>query len=430
MAASGFVMRTIAMIGVGTNVLVRIGCGALGWILIAPFAALIPRKKGWVAVVGREEGKFLDNAKHFFIQASDLTPDFRVVFVARDEGVMGMIRGAGRESMLVSSLATAWFLLQCEYVVVDSVDWVRCFRRYLLVRARKVQLWHGIPLKLIEFDRWQADASKWRPPVNTLVRYARYAVYWLTGRLVSYDVLVATSRMTADGVFRSALLSSERLVSGYPRNGFVAMSTSGRDLAWSNVDNRISLLLEKWVASGRKIVLAAPTFRDSGDAPFSLGQEELRMLDAFCEKKGCEFIFKLHPADRSALRGLGEHIHWFDPDGDIYPVLPFTHALVTDYSSIYFDYLLIDKPILFYRADDYSRTGRGIYQHMAEMIPGPSATSWDQLLGVLERQLADDTWTQERGQVRQACFEDQDQNLATQRILAVMRSFPRKAASQ
>lgn len=324
--------------------------------------------------------------------------------------------------MVASALSTAWFLVRCECVVVDSVDWVNRARRYLLLRARKVQIWHGIPLKLVELDRWADESSRWRCPLRTFLMSLRHATYWLTGRMVVYDVLVATSEATAEDMFRSAFRASLRLVAGYPRNAFGAMGDRARALVWSNVDSRIASKLEGWRLSGRKIVLFAPTFRDCGDAPISLAEEDVRRLEAFCEANGCEFVFKLHPADRSGKHGLGDRVHWVDPDSDIYPLLPLTHALVTDYSSIYFDYLWIDRPVLFFRGDDYSKTGRGTYRAMASMIPGPCAGTWEELLRVLARELRDDTFRKDRSRVRQVCFDGLDQNQATRRILAALHA--------
>src|SRR5690606_37800099 len=149
--------------------------------------------------------------------------------------------------------------------------------------------------------------------------------------------------------------------------------------------------------------------------------EEIRAIEKFCEENTCEILFKLHPSDHSLTKLSGRHIHFLNPKGDIYPILPDTHALVTDYSSICFDYLLVDKPIIFYRSGDYASDERGIYRDLLSLIQSPSASSWVEVLEILGNELTHDPHRVQRARALNKCFDGHDQDKATQRILCFLR---------
>ncbi|MCE7699874.1 MAG: CDP-glycerol glycerophosphotransferase family protein, partial [Methanobacterium paludis] len=75
-----------------------------------------------------------------------------------------------------------------------------------------------------------------------------------------------------------------------------------------------------------------------------------------------------------------------DINQDIYTILPFTDYLITDYSSVYFDYLLLDKPIIFtpLDIDDYLKTDREFYYNYDEVTPGPKARNCDEFVKYIE----------------------------------------------
>ena len=71
-----------------------------------------------------------------------------------------------------------------------------------------------------------------------------------------------------------------------------------------------------------------------------------------------------------------------DIEGDIYPILRYTDVLITDYSSVYFDYLLLNRPIIFapFDIDEYMKKDREFYDNYNDVTPGPKAKNWDEVL--------------------------------------------------
>jgi CDP-glycerol glycerophosphotransferase (TagB/SpsB family) len=169
-------------------------------------------------------------------------------------------------------------------------------------------------------------------------------------------------------------------------------------------------------------VFVAPTYRHVPGTPLGLDPERIAMLDAFCEEHGFEFVFKFHPYERGAAAVAGRHLHVLDPHSDAYPLLPYMACLVTDYSSIYMDYLLMDRPVYFLVPDlrQYIAGDREIQFDFESMTPGPKFADWDGLLeGILQPESAH--WQQCRSDLCHLAFDGQPQADSTARLLDFMR---------
>jgi CDP-glycerol glycerophosphotransferase (TagB/SpsB family) len=375
-----------------------------------------------MTVIGRDKGKFIDNAKYFFLQSVDVLPAAKIVFLTELVEVEQQLARAGYSVVRYPSMRAAWQLLRSSVVVVDSVEWPRNFRRFLVARARKVQLWHGVGFKRIELDKWSHEARPNPLLSSRLALRLRIAMHMFTGRLVRYDAVNVTSIFYRDQVFSRAFRTKQFLVAGYPRNSFGAIKASRNELIWSNVDPAIQKKLDHW-NERRKVVLVAPTFRDTRSTPMGLDSSTIAKLDEYCERRGVEFVFKFHPLEQGPTKFEARHLHLCEPGSDLYPILPSASALVTDYSSIYMDFLLLDKPILFLAPDieQYEREDRQLQFDYSEMTPGPKVKSWGELIEELDRQFIQDDFSAERARLRQLAFDGLRQEDATGALINFMR---------
>ncbi|MGH8279069.1 MAG: CDP-glycerol glycerophosphotransferase family protein [Gammaproteobacteria bacterium] len=395
-----------------------------GWIFVAPLAALVPKRRDWIAVFGRADGRFLDNAKYFFLQAGQIESNLRIVFVTGQESVRSAIIAGAREAMRYPSWRAVWYLARCGTLVVDEAAWFRRMRFFLLIRARVIQLWHGFGFKWGEVEKWKRESGKVTWASKPLLFRARLLVYRVTGRLTHYAAVATTSKFTRDHVYAGMFLASQFPVTGYPRNDFArSLEGENRELAWSNVDAGIKSKLPTWGPLHRKLVLIAPTFRDSGSMPMQLDASILRIVDDFAEAQGVEFIFKFHPSEHNVDHIGGRHFHVCARDSDIYPVMPHLAALVTDYSSMSMDFLLVDKPLLFLIPEDdsYVRNDRRLQFDPRTMMPGPVVPSWRALLAALASEWKHDGFVAERAALRRKAFDDLPQAEAVPKLIALMR---------
>ena len=103
-----------------------------------------------------------------------------------------------------------------------------------------------------------------------------------------------------------------------------------------------------------------------------------KALDAALQAHGGALFCKLHPNDQARVPDLSamRRIHLIPSSVDPYPILKHTDALISDYSSIFFDYLLLDRPLVFYPydLDDYRKYSRALYDDYDSVTPGPKAT--------------------------------------------------------
>lgn len=402
----------------------RLWVCVFGWIVIVPLAILVPKRKDWIGVFGRQDGRFLDNAKYFFLQASGGSTGARFVFITERQDTAAAISRFGRESYCYPDVKSIWFLLRCVSFVVDEASWYRNFRFYLLFRANIIQLWHGVPFKWIELGLWRNQLGSLAWASTPLGLKSRLVFYKLIGRRVRYAAVITTSEFYKKNSFMPFFDSKVFPVIGYPRNDF-AQSLSGKnlELAWSNVDGAIRTQLNEWLGQGKRIVLVAPTFRDSGAVPMRLGSEVLDFLDDAAEANNIEFVFKFHPSENNIDNISGKHFHICDRESDVYPIFPFLSALVTDYSSISMDFLLVDRPLLFLipEDDDYIGKDRKLQFDPRAMMPGPVVSNWHGLVQALLKEWGRDSYRSERSSLRGKAFDDLPQSEAVPKLLELMR---------
>ena len=152
-----------------------------------------------------------------------------------------------------------------------------------------------------------------------------------------------------------------------------------------------------------------PTFRDSEVEFFR--EIDLDKFNEFLRNNNILFCVKLHPKSKLKEKFASlesENIINIHADTDPYVFINESHGLVTDYSSIYFDYLFADKPICFfdYDLETYLKDSREMYFDYEEFTPGEKATNQ----GELETALANicngvDNYIESRSTLRGKLFD-------------------------
>lgn len=406
-----------------------IGClrsvvAVAAWVVIAPLAWLVPDRRGLVAVIGREEGRFADNTKYLVLQAHGCAePQLQVVMVSESSDTVRALRAAGIPALRYPSFAAIGCLVRCRVVVVDSGEWCEHLRRFWLVGVRVVQLWHGVGFKRIGIDKWRHEPRHRGLVALPGVFVLRLAWRALLGRLNRYAVVVATSKFYADEVFAKAFWTRRVAVLGYPRNAFGWIAAHLDDPALRiGVDGALLDAARGWVAEGRRVLAVLPTFRNRHATPMGLDAATLAQLQAYCERTGSEIVFKFHPYESGALPALPSHLHSYAQTADIYPLLPLCAALITDYSSVYMDYLQLGRPVVFLVPDlaEYAANDRDLQFDFDTMSPGPHCTMWAEALERLDRPAADDGYAAERQRLSQLAFDGRSQEQAADDIWHVV----------
>lgn len=367
---------------------------------------LIPRSKAiWVfgSTFGR---RFADNPKYLYLYISKIYSDtVTAVWVSKNRNITDFLRKKGYKAYYLYSLAGIWHCLRAKVYIYDNYTKDICYT--LSGGAVKINVWHGIPLKKIQKDNLFDEV---RNPKTSLQKL-RWALRRLSDEKPSHYVLT-TSHSLVD-IFSSAFQTKRVLNCGYPRN----------DILNSDLIPNVLLPEEDECYSQVKsfqgtIILYMPTFRDSECRIFQL--IDLVSFQKVLEDNHMLFCFKLHPKSKlreelKAKIGTGyDNIKFLDPDYDPYPLLKCADCLVTDYSSIYFDYLLMGRKIIFFNYDleDYQSHSREMYFEYEEVTPGPRVHTQEALIEAI---ISEDKYQEQREQLKVRMF-DADDCCASERL--------------
>ncbi|MER6014952.1 bifunctional glycosyltransferase/CDP-glycerol:glycerophosphate glycerophosphotransferase [Streptomyces bluensis] len=244
-----------------------------------------------------------------------------------------------------------------------------------------IQTWHGSALKRMGFDEpeWKLRSrSEQAAQQRTLDRFDRFLVR------SEHDV------RTLARAFR--LKEKTLLRVGYPRNDALvrARETPGRP----------PQAAELGIPEDKQVLLYAPTFRRREQRRFELPFDVERFADTFGDRY--VLLVRSHylnhvvlpPSVRGQVVDVSSH-------HDVTPLLSLADGLITDYSSVMFDYALLDRPMFFFAYDyeEYVHEGRGTYFDLLERAPGPVVRTEDDLyaaLGSLQQQSAKYSGARER----------------------------------
>ncbi|MFG2023083.1 CDP-glycerol glycerophosphotransferase family protein [Streptomyces sp. NPDC048825] len=234
-----------------------------------------------------------------------------------------------------------------------------------------IQTWHGSALKRMGFDEpeWKLRfRRRQEEQQRTLDRFDRFLIR------TEHDV------RTLARAFR--LQEKTLLRVGYPRNDALVRARRATE--------RPPLAAELGIPEDRRVLLYAPTFRGRGKGRFELPFDVERFADTFGDRY--VLLVRPHYLDHVVLPpSVRGRVIDVSTHHDVTPLLALADGLITDYSSVMFDYALLDRPMFFFAYDyeEYAYEGRGTYFDLLERAPGPVVRTEDELhavLGSLEKQ--------------------------------------------
>jgi len=276
-----------------------------------------------------------------------------------------------------------------------------------------IELWHGFPTKktgLMEkrFQRWHGG----KPDI-----------------FCSYSDFGTVLRNACVG-----LPISRYVVTGAPRNDYL-LTADGR----KNLEKLFGVNLE-----GKRVVIFAPTFRlaldgfvegaKSYENFFGFKEFDLQKFLLFLEENDVVFFLKLHPSEEWLFV---DRFKRFGSDRikiiesailkreriDFYKLLNAADLLITDYSSIYFDWLLLDRPVVFTPVDlkEYKETRGGWLLDYDFWTAGPKCVDQESLQREVRRSLEDPSYYRtERQLILKLVHQYRDAN-STKRVLELIR---------
>lgn len=268
----------------------------------------------------------------------------------------------------ISRVKGLFVFLRAKYVFYDiGTTRIRPSEKQMVV-----QLWHGTPLKMI--GRSVSKIKKQE-------------------RLDDFSFVITTSEKFLK-VFALAFECDEKKVRlfEYPRNDYLLKPDFS---ILQNYQNKVYKKNILWMPTFRKSFLDKNTGVNTFSLPYFEDMKGLEDLNEYLRNNDSFLTVKLHPADISnslsfpffsniKIFNIQEYNSYNIPN---YSFVSCFDMLITDYSSIYFDWLLLDRPMAFTINDlaEYSSQRGFIFENPLEYMPGEIIRSTDQFYEVLDR---------------------------------------------
>ncbi len=345
------------------------------YILTYPLSLLsrwVPKSKR-IWLFGSWSGtQYNDNSKYLFRHVNEHCSDVRAVWITRSKDCLRGIKKEGYECYLMYSLSGIIFTLRASVAIISRAK-AEDLPIYISPYATKIiQLWHGTPLKKLGRDKKNnAPSSK-----NIFFLSAKKIIrrFFLPQSNNNYSIFISSSAEVGElltSAYGNWMKPGAIKVTGYPRN-----------------DELHKTLTEKKYKKG----IYLPTFRDwdrNGEQLFKDYGFDAKKLNTKLGELGVLLDLKLHPEtvlpenvknDLSSADNIS-----FVTFTDIYEHLGEYDFIITDYSSIYFDFLVLDRPIIFAPFDlEQYVSGRGLYFNYHEVTPGIKAYSWGEVVDAVD----------------------------------------------
>lgn len=374
---------------------------------------LSPRSKKIVVFGAWLGDKFADNAKVLFLEAQE-DKELTAVWITKNPKVVEEVQNAGYKGYHWCSVKGIWYQLRAGYAVMTNG--ISDFKHAFLGGTTLINLWHGIPLKKIGYDDYYE--KNWD---SKLQRFRDKIIHVPLGK----EYVVATGQTIAK-IYESAFrVPAGRIIClGQPRND-VFFDTDLMKKASGSYQSTDKERRE------RIQILYAPTHRKEGNTPIELSHIfDLEKLNHFCENNHCDFLVKKHYYHRNEMEELREYPRIRDitaESWDTQELLMRADVLITDYSSIYIDYLLLDRPMLFYHYDyeEYLEKDREMYFDYKDVTPGERADNFVQFMEGLERIMENGQKHQsfERERVRNLFYCKEGQGIVGKKLLKIMKEL-------
>ena len=279
---------------------------------------------------------FADNTKYLYLHMVK-NPQLECIWCTWNEAVYDMLQkhhlpvhllGKNNDETinLLLEAQIAIFCVNPHHSLHKNWSYFAC-----LEGAKHIQLWHGISVK------------------NLLLQLTPYFSMTDLGFSTSLawasrtDYVLSTAEVL-NPYWREVFGCDNIINASYPRNEVLLRNVTPLELLGSKIDTRTM----KAIASKRKKIFIAPTWQRFDNTEI-LSKEMLTQLLLYTSKNNIDVFIKTHPYravnfDSNALKI--NNFYFIDADVDVYPFLNRFDALITDYSSIMFDFLLTKKPVL------------------------------------------------------------------------------------
>lgn len=379
--------------------------------ILITYLSMLSLRSRKIYVFGAWYGeKFSDNSKYLFLEAIK-DKSITSVWITKNKGIYIFMKKFGFKVYMYNSLKGVYYQLKASvyFTCVSRKD----INALLIGNATRINLWHGVGLKKILSDN-KINKTKKGNGINAFIRKIKKNVKRFPYRK---EYILSTSDTMSkifSGAFRRNIEKIWQL--GQPRNDIF-------------FDDTLELESFSIKEPGKKLILYMPTHRNEGKTSMFLESIlDLRLLNEFCRENNVLFVIKKHFYHSTEKENLNSYTNVKDitqTEYDSQQLLKHTDILITDYSSCYVDYLLLDRPVIFYNYDheSYVLNDRDLYFDYNTTTPGEKVKNFKELYTALEKVLIEgiDPFAEYRQFVKNIFYSEDNQKKVGKKILEYVK---------
>ncbi|MDR0758365.1 MAG: CDP-glycerol glycerophosphotransferase family protein [Tannerella sp.] len=347
---------------------------------------LLPRNKNkWCF----DDLQSLGNSRFLYIDVHENHRDIKAVCITRDRSHRELRRLGFKACHWLSPAGIYHCMTAGVYIVTINT---RQINPYLSGGVLYVNLWHGNGLKACIWNSEKHAVATYGKSLEQIASsfYYRIALFYTYFR--KPDLALSTSPFLTEHLFAPQFrIPREKFIeTNYPRNAVFSWKKDKLlDFIRKYEPETTLELVQNIIPRFRKVYIYMPTWRNPGDDNMTVrsGMDFSRLNDTLRQSNEL-FILKFHPLIKIDTDEMSRYSNIKVIDrSDVYTILPYTDVLITDYSSVYYDYLLMDREIILFcfDLDEYLSNTRELMFDYEEYTPGVRAASFDELLSLIEK---------------------------------------------
>lgn len=364
----------------------------------------MPVRKDWIIFESFFGKSYSDSPKYLYEYMQKIYgKKFRYIWVL-NQGSISLKESGKHKVCKRESLRYMYYMSRCGYKIfnVRQPGWYKKRQGAVFLET-----WHGTPLKKLGFDMRD---------VYTFNQRLKMVLY---EQAKEWNYLVSANRFSTDVFARAFEYNRNQILEyGYPRNDI--LYAENKDEIAAEVKRELG------IPEGKRVILYAPTWRDKqyyesnkNDYQFSLAIDFKRLQEEF--GRDSVILLRTHYYVAKVL-DLSEY------EGFVYSGIDYedvsrlylaSDICITDYSSVFFDYANLRRPLLFfvYDYEEYADEVRGLYIDMEKELPGPILKTNDELIEALRDIAAVEEKYSERYEDFYNRFCNVDDGHASERII-------------
>ncbi len=358
--------------------------GLLAFLMDALLSLLPRNKHKWVFGA---TGGFRDNPKYLYLETLENHMEIEAIWIGQIKSDIRYLQRRGLRAYYWLSLKGLYHTLTAGVAVCDHT--LGNINGFLLGGTYYVNLWHGSSVKRVRWQNTEVFIKEYGLRSENEMRTSfMFKMMQYNTLFKRPDFCLAPSTIQAREFFAPMMdiPLSQVVVGVFPRSRFLIEGKTQALHFIAKHENEASLNFVKELERYDKTYIYMPTWRN-GKADFMTATGiDWQQLNQCLKERNELLILKLHPFTKLNMSEMSDYSNLmvYPRNNDIYAVLPFIDCLITDYSSIYTDFLMMNKEIILFVFDyeEYIRNSNDLGEYDKYFV-GTRAKDFTQLLQIL-----------------------------------------------